>query len=111
MRKIIVAALAASFLTILPMPAQAASFNCRYAKLPDEVAICQSDTLSALDEEMASLFYEVTDMLRRQGRWRALRALKRSQRRWLRRRHACGYNFGCIRRRIVQRIDYFESWL
>jgi uncharacterized protein len=33
------------------------SFNCQTADRPDEVLICQSAELSALDERMSSLYY------------------------------------------------------
>ena len=111
MRKLI---LMAAMLGVLAAPlaqAQAASFNCRYARYPDEVAICQSPSLSALDEEMASLYFDVLQRLRQEGDWRALRAIKRGQHRWLLGRHRCGYNFRCIRRSIERRIDYLSGWL
>ena len=57
------------------------SFNCRYAKASDEVAICQSALLSKLDREMAQLhfsrlgweYYSSADK----------RELRAEQRRWL----------------------------
>lgn len=111
MRHMIFATALVAVAMSLATPAQAASFNCNYARLPDEVAICQSPTLSALDEEMASAYFRVLNSLRAQGLWYEARALRRSQRRWLRRRHACGYNFGCIRRKIRQRINYLYGWM
>ena len=34
--------------------AHAQSFNCRYARTPDEVAICQNGRLSDLDERLSN---------------------------------------------------------
>lgn len=36
--------------------AHAQSFNCRYARTPDEVTICEDARLSALDERLAPVF-------------------------------------------------------
>jgi hypothetical protein len=66
-------------------PARAQSFNCRHAKLPAEVAICQSPELRALDSEMATDYFSLD--VKRPG----------NQARWLRRRNACGYNEPCLR--------------
>src|SRR3954467_9683111 len=43
--------------------AHAQSFNCRYARTPDEVAICESARLSALDERLSSRFFRLRDSL------------------------------------------------
>jgi uncharacterized protein len=57
--------IAAAFVlaTSLSTSAQAASFNCRMATRPDEIVICQDQELSALDEQMASLFFELRNKL------------------------------------------------
>lgn len=41
----------------LPAPARAASFDCGRARAADEVAVCRSPMLSALDSEMGGLWY------------------------------------------------------
>jgi uncharacterized protein len=79
----------------------AASFNCRYAKLPTEVSICQNEDLSAFDEEMATYYSYLTSALRGS----ALRNLKSAQNRFIARRNACGYNAGCISTRYRARIE------
>lgn len=84
------------------VPASAQSFNCRYAKLPTEVAICQNHELGRLDQKMASLFYGLPRHLRVE--------LKGSQARWLRRRNACGYNFDCIERAYRRRIRFLSEY-
>jgi len=97
-------ALAATIL--LPASAQAQSFNCRAAYQPDEVLICQSDRLSALDQRMSSLYFRLRNRLFGEER----RALEAEQARWLRSRSACGRDFGCIQRhyerRIAQLLNY-----
>jgi uncharacterized protein len=37
--------------------AQGPSFDCRYAKAPDEIAICHHPDLAVLDSEMANLHH------------------------------------------------------
>ena len=86
--------------TIMPVAAQAQSFNCRTATRPDEVMICQSDRLSALDEWMSSTYFRLRNSL--YGRER--NALESSQRAWLRSRIGCGRDFRCVERHYVRRI-------
>jgi uncharacterized protein len=92
----------------LAQPAQAQSFNCRFARTADEVAICRDERLSRLDERMSSLFFRVRDDLGRRG----VRDLEEDQNRFLRRRARCGLNPGCIediyRRRINELRDYIR---
>ena len=96
------AIMAASFIDT----AAAQSFNCRYAKKPDEVLICQDSYLSDLDEEMAGLYAYVRQGL--SGRYR--RALKREQASWLRSRMRCGYDFACIEAHYLDRIDELRRY-
>ena len=81
-------------------PVGAASFNCRYARLPAEVAICQSDDLEILDERMASTYFTLKRLLPGEGRAQ----LKRGQNAFIARRNGCGYNDGCIDRAYENRI-------
>ena len=76
------------------------SFNCAYAKLPVEIAICNSLELADLDVRMSRLFY------RRKARLRAgeQRWLKSTQKSWLSTRNACGADTACIRQRYLERI-------
>jgi hypothetical protein len=41
----------------------ARSFSCRYAKTPDEILICQNTDLSALEEGMSSIFFQLLNTL------------------------------------------------
>lgn len=78
----------------------AQSFNCRYAKTADEVLICQDPRLSALDERMSSIFYQLRNRL--YGRARA--DLDADQGGWLRDRMACGRDASCIASAYQERI-------
>ena len=100
----IMAGVIAALLLAQSLPAGAQSFNCRYARKPDEIAICQTPELARLDEVMASQFYHLLERYRRFGDWRTVRLLRRTQDAWLRWRHTCGYNVPCIRRRIHHRM-------
>jgi uncharacterized protein len=51
------AALATLIAALFAMPAQAASFDCARARSADEVTVCRTPTLSALDSEMGGLWY------------------------------------------------------
>ena len=87
--------------------ASAASFNCRYAKLPVEVAVCQSRILGRLDERMARKYYR----LKERAPYGAWREITREQKRWIRERNSCGYNEGCIEDAYYRRIDRLNLWL
>jgi uncharacterized protein len=57
-----------------------ASFNCNTAQRPDEVLICQSDELSALDRELSSTYFRLRNSLSGEARDQ----LANSQAGWLR---------------------------
>jgi uncharacterized protein len=87
-------------------PSEAASFNCNYAKLPAEVAICQSPGLGELDEQMAQLYFGIVNYA---PAWAASQ-IKSQQTRWLARRNACGYNDYCLTDAYQQRIGVLYGW-
>jgi uncharacterized protein len=89
----------------MPMAAQAASFNCNIADKPDEVLICQSPELSALDDRMSSLYFHVRNRLAGSGR----RLIESDQSAWLQRRFGCGRDYGCIRRLYIERISELQA--
>lgn len=86
--------------------ASAASFNCNYAKLPAEVAICNSPRLQDMDQQMASLYFRLSNNAPG-GMARQIRA---EQRAWIGRRNACGYDQGCLKRAYRNRINQLENW-
>ncbi|MGI9414222.1 MAG: lysozyme inhibitor LprI family protein [Hyphomicrobiales bacterium] len=84
------------------------SFNCRYAKLPAEVAICQSEDLGDLDRQMSGDYFQLINDYGIPSHGR--RQIKREQSRWLKSRNRCGNAFGCIRKKYYQRIDQLSYW-
>lgn len=86
---------------LLASSAQAQSFNCRYARTPDEVAICEDSRLSALDERLSNRFFRLRDSLYGPGRAR----LDRQQAAWLSGRRACGGDRTCITEAYLSRIS------
>jgi uncharacterized protein len=94
------------------------SFNCRYAKAPDEVLICERPDLAELDRTMAALYsdqYNITEADKRRVAietgnrpgdisWPSKHQMRADQARWLKSRHACGYDFDCIKAAYDQRI-------
>ena len=87
------AALAALIAALFAMPAQAASFDCARARAADEVAVCRTPALSALDSEMGGLWYAYSrvPMLMGGNGNRGDEA-----RDFLTRRRACGGNVACL---------------
>jgi uncharacterized protein len=90
--------LAAPFLAT---PASAASFDCARASTADEVTVCRSPALSALDSEMGGLWYAYSRVPMLMGgngnRGDEARA-------FLERRRACGRSVACLTRTYGARI-------
>jgi uncharacterized protein len=90
----------------LPGMAGAQSFNCNYAKAPDEVMICNSPTLSRLDEQMSVMYFQTKNAMSEVPRAQ----LESDQAAWLRGRQMCGGDPVCLeesyRRRIRQLSNY-----
>lgn len=82
--------------------AQAQSFNCNYARLPAEIAICQDIELRQLDSIMASHYYNLPGYAKTHERG--------EQKRWLARRNRCGYNAPCLRNEYVYRIGQLQQY-
>jgi uncharacterized protein len=79
--------LVATAIALAPaMPAHAQSFNCNYAKTPDEVLMCQSPKLSQMDEKLADVYFALRNALYTPFR----RRLEAEQSAWLRHRIQCG---------------------
>ena len=91
---------------LLATAVHAQSFNCRYAKSADEILICQDQQLSALDEQMSSLYYNLRNSL---GGYRRA-ALEDSQSRWLSGRMSCGRDRDCIHASYMRRINFLRSY-
>ena len=95
MRRLALALAAAAGALFLATPAAAASFDCARARAraPDEVTVCRSPALSALDSEMGGLWYAYSRVPMLMGgngdRGDAARA-------FLDRRRACAANVACL---------------
>jgi uncharacterized protein len=94
-------ALSTALSTTLATSASAASFNCRYAKSPVEVAICQKPVLESYDEQVSRIFFGLQEDVSP----REFRSVKAAQSRFIARRNRCGYNENCIAREHEIRID------
>lgn len=91
----------ALFLAV-PLPeSQAASFDCAKAEEPDEIAVCNSPELSALDSEMASLWRSYKDLPLLMGESGAREDAARD---FLDRRGECGSDKRCLHRVYKDRI-------
>jgi uncharacterized protein len=95
-----------AILVMTSVPAGAQSFNCRYAKTPDEVAICSDPRLSQLDERMSRRFFQLRNELSPPQQLR----LDETQGGWLARRNSCGSDPGCIEEVYLTRIDQLANW-
>ncbi len=91
---------------VLVSSAHAQSFNCRYARTPDEVAICESARLSALDERLSGRFFRLRDSLYGPDRAR----LDRSQAGWLSARQQCGSDRACLGAAYRARLAELSGW-
>ena len=96
---------------LMNTPAMAQSFNCRYAKSPDEMAICHNPKLGRLDEIMARNYFRLANRLRRDSDFETLDRFKQNQRAFLQRRRLCGYASGCLRRVYRRRIGNIRDVL
>ncbi len=82
------------------------SFDCAKARAPSEVAICKSAGLAEMDLRMTKAYGE----LRGRVRGRKRRSLRKSQKRWLRKRNACGDNLKCLESAYLERIAALQRW-
>lgn len=76
------------------------SFDCSQASKPVEQAICQSDELSRLDNQMNKLFNQKAQT----------QQLKDTQLKWWLLRNQCGRNVDCIRVAYSSRIHELLNW-
>jgi uncharacterized protein len=87
-------------------PATAASFDCKMAKLPVEVAVCSDPTLSAEDEELAREYSPLLKLAPAD----AVKTIKKEQKAWLASRNGCGSDMQCIMARYRERLQRFGEW-
>ena len=96
---VLASGLGVAAVAMMPASAEAHSW-CARANLNDaEMAICDYPFLRRLDRRMSRLYWSLYD------EFPGLRyRLRHSQRHWLARRNACGYNPRCLRRKYRNRI-------
>ena len=104
-RWLVSAALAATAALLAP-PASAASFNCAFAGLPTEVAICNVPALGRADEAMAAQYLSLLDGAPPD----VAGAIRGEQRDWLAHRNTCRYDAQCILRAYNERLDRLGEW-
>ena len=103
MLRVIAIAIAAA---IVASPVTAASFNCKRAKLPAEIAVCTDPSLSAADDELARQFGPLIEI----GGPDDVKAIKKEEDAWLTSRNACGSDKQCISRRYQERMKQLGEW-
>ena len=97
----VVRILSLAILTMFVSTAQAVSYNCQKAKTFTEKAICQDQELSALDDELDSLYQDA------EARSNNPKALKNQQLKWLKQRDTCQTN-NCVKKSYQKRIIDLE---
>ncbi|QTO23567.1 lysozyme inhibitor LprI family protein [Burkholderia seminalis] len=89
---------AAALLTLLPIAAQAAGFDCAKAASPAEKTICADTALSKLDGDLSAAWKRA---LAKGGDTAALKA---AQLKWLKQRDQCGSDAPCLGDRYRERL-------
>ena len=92
------------FLLLFSQCLLAASFKCELAKTSVEKAICASDNISVLDENMASLYTSLIKI------YVDSKAIKSWQKIWLNERNSCK-NSKCLEETYRERISLLKSAL
>lgn len=86
--------------------ADAASFDCNRAWMPDEKAVCKNPGLSALDSEMAALWYSYKRFPFLMG---ASGVRQDDAHQFLADRSRCGASVACLRRLYQARIKALKA--
>lgn len=91
---------------LLPLSAEAASYDCTRAATAAEIAICDNPGLSRMDEDLAVQYRDLMNQLppRRADR------LRDDQRSWLTARNSCGADVRCLRARYQERLARFDEY-
>jgi len=88
-----------------PRMAEAASFNCAKASLPDEVAFCANLDLNDDDVEMATRYQMLLKLLP----MGAAGNLRDDQKAWLAWRRSCGSDIACLNNAYDARIKALSA--
>lgn len=94
------------FLSGMASTTEAASFDCAKAAKPDEVAICASPDLSALDSEMGGLWFAFSKVPMLMG---SNGARMDDAQEFLQQRAACGGDLSCLRKLYHARIGVLKQ--
>jgi uncharacterized protein len=85
---------------------QGPSFDCHRATWQDEIAICNSEELSALDRQLAKFYTDAKNIFK--GGYKD--HVRHAQRQWLEKRHECGSDVECLDQRYRDRaLDFGGS--
>jgi uncharacterized protein len=98
---LLLAAVLPALALLSPTSARAASFDCARARAADEVTVCRTPALSALDSEMGGLWYAYSRVPMYMGGSGARRDEAQA---FLTRRRACGRNAACLTSAYRDRI-------
>src|ERR1051325_2405112 len=102
-----VPALLAILPVLLATPAAAQSFDCRAARQPDELAICQDPDLARLDQQLAMLYRRGVGNLAEEQR----EQFQRHEVFFLNARRRCGENSHCVAVSYRNRIHELQSMI
>ncbi|MGH1419309.1 MAG: lysozyme inhibitor LprI family protein [Hyphomicrobiaceae bacterium] len=109
---IALSAVATSMFAVLaaPVSANAASFSCMNSEYMNlaERRVCHSRTLSVLDERLDSWYRRA---LVRAKYFDDTMWVRAQQRRWMKKRNACGWRYWCLRRAYKKRIRTLKRYV
>lgn len=91
---------------LLPLTAQAASYDCAHASTAPEIAVCANPDLNQLDEEMAALYRSLLNELPS----RQADRVRQEQRSWLTARNSCGADVSCLKARYQERMARLNQY-
>lgn len=106
MRAVLSFAALVLFGALTALPSQAASFDCAKAEKPDEVAVCENPQLSALDSQMAGLWYAYSKVPMLMG---GSGARHDEAEAFLQTRSACAGDAQCLTQAYDERIKALET--
>jgi uncharacterized protein len=98
----IAAAFALSIAALVSGAARAQSFPCAQAQTQAQLAICNSEDLLVLDENLSAMFAR---RLGRAGNFQQKQAVTLEQSQWMVERDRCGANQACLASRYRARIS------
>ena len=92
--------------SLLPLAAQAASYDCTRASTAAEIAVCSNPSLNRMDEDLAVLYRSVLNRLPP----RRAEMVRDDQRSWLIARDSCGADVRCLRARYQERQSRLSEY-